>query len=92
MTWIIETWQNIPDLKLETLSILMKGLGYDPSAPSQKAAYVNAQILCSNFSDIICSAFDLLKTLCTGFEEIEAVTTLLSTESSKLPKTVSYLS
>ncbi|KIM47925.1 hypothetical protein M413DRAFT_7067 [Hebeloma cylindrosporum] len=70
VTWIVETWKNIPDLKVETLSILMKGLGYDSSAPSQKTA-----------------AFDLLKRLCNGLEEMEAVTLLLSTGSSKIPQT-----
>jgi len=38
VTWIVETWKNVPDLKLEILSILMKGLGFDPSPLSLKPA------------------------------------------------------
>ena len=44
VTWIIETWRSMPDLKLNTVSTLMKGLGYDPSPLSQKAVCVHAQI------------------------------------------------
>jgi ribosomal biogenesis protein LAS1 len=91
VTWIIETWKTIPDLKMETLSILLRGLGYDPSPLPQKAAYVlSIFLLFSQSLNIVCSAFDLLRRLCTGLEEMEAMNILLSKESSNWSKTVSY--